>query len=173
MAEKESGAASAATETTPMTKTTNRNGLDQTDTVSQKTEVVKSDWSRASQLQWLLSHCNRRELVEEIQKIYPKFDKTVLSKAKNAESYGVELCDDALKHLWLTYAPEEYAKRKRHSDGHRNRFRISCRMDAATYTELFWCTKQDGYKTMQDWIMDQIQKYIKEEIKTNVNQSSI
>lgn len=173
-AKKERGAVPAATETTPVIKNRDSDGFDQIDNLPQADEIVKSERSRASQLQWLLSHTDgSRELVDAVQAIYPQFDKSLLSKAKNAERYGVEICGDALKHLRMTYAPEEYAKRKRHSDGHRNRFRISCRMDAATYIELFWRTKQDGYKTMQDWIMDQIQKYIKEEIKTNVNQSSI
>ena len=163
MAEKESGAASAATETTPKTKTTNRNGLDQTDTVSQKTEVVKSDWSRASQLQWLLSHCNRRELVEEIQKIYPKFDKTVLSKAKNAESYGVELCDDALKHLWQTFAPEEYARRKRHSDGYRLTKRLHCRVDDETYEKFMAAVKDDGFKNANECLARLVELFTRED----------
>lgn len=166
MAEKESGAASAATETTPMTKNHNREGFDQTDNVPQKVEVVKSEWSRAAQLQWLFLHCGTsRELVEEIQKIYPKFDKTVLCKAKNPDAYGVEICDKALKHLWKTYAPEEYAKRKRHSDGHRLTKRLHCRLDDETYESFIGRSREDGYKDTNECLTALIKDYLSQNHK--------
>ena len=161
MADKKSGAASAGTETTPEIKKPKRNGFDQIDNVPQKTVVVKSDWSRASQLQWLFLHCgSSRELVEEIQTLYPKFDKTVLCKAKNPEAYGVELCDEALKHLWQTYAPEEYAKRKRQSDGHRLTKRLQCRLEDDLYERFIEKSRADGYSNSNDCITDLIRDYL-------------
>ena len=164
MAEKQSGAASAATETTPVIKNHNRKGLDQIDNVPQKVEVVKSEWSRAAQLQWLFLHCGTsRELVEEIQKIYPKFDKTVLCKAKNPDAYGVEICDEALKHLWQTYAPEEYAKRKRHSDGHKLTKRLSCRVDDETYEKFIKICREEQFLSTNECLSYLVYKYVTEQ----------
>lgn len=98
------------------------------------------------------------EIAAAIREVFPKFDRTLLSKCERPEDYGMKLLPrgmNAARALVPGWKPKS-------RDGHRNQFRIYCRMDAATYTELFWKTKQDGYKTMQDWIMDQIQKYIKE-----------
>ena len=106
-AKKERGAVPAGTETTPVIKNRDSDGFDQIDNLPQAGEIVKSERSRASQLQWLLSHTEgSRELVDAVQAIYPQFDKSLLSKAKNAERYGVEICGDALRHLWMTYRPE-------------------------------------------------------------------
>lgn len=160
-AKKESGAASAATETTPKIKNRDQEGFDQIDNLPQAEGIVKSERSRASQLQWLLSHTEgSRELVDAVQTIYPQFDKSLLSKAKNAERYGVEICGDALKHLWLTYAPEEYAKRKRHSDGHKLTKRLQCRVDDETYAAFMKKCHKDGFKDANECLVCLIELYV-------------
>ena len=55
---------------------------------------------------------------------------------------------------------EYRAKRKRRTDGHKNPFRISCRMDGETYKKLIGQIRQDGFRTVQDWILDQVLAYI-------------
>ena len=160
-AKKESGAAPAATGTTPVIENRNQEGFDQIDNLPQEDQIVKSERSRASQLQWLLSHCGGMNgFVDEIRKICPKFDKTILSKAKNADSYGVELRDDILKHLWLTYAPEEYFRRKRHSDGHRLTKRLYCRLEDDLYEQFIKKSRIDGYTNSNDCIADLIRDYL-------------
>ena len=39
-------------------------------------------------------------------------------------------------------------------------FRISCRMDGETYKKLIGQIRQDGFRTVQDWILDQVLAYI-------------
>ena len=102
------------------------------------------------------------DLAALAKEIRPNIDKAMLSKCENPEKYGVTLDYETKRHIFQTADPEGWEKYKRHTDGHRNQFRIYCRMDAATYTELLWRVKEDGYETMQDWIMDQIRKYISE-----------
>ena len=45
-------------------------------------------------------------------------------------------------------------------DTHRNQFRIYCRMDEATYVKLIGQIRCDGFKTVQDWMLDQVKAYI-------------
>ena len=101
-----------------------------------------------------------RDMAETVQKIYPRFDRYLLSKCEASEVYGVQLKHDALKALYLKYDPEAWAKRKRKTDGHKNQFRIYCRMDQATYNRLISHIRQDGFKTVQDWMLDPIKAYI-------------
>lgn len=100
-----------------------------------------------------------RDMAETVQQIYPRFDRYLLSKCEASEVYGVQIKTDALKALYQKYAPGEWEKRKRR-DGHKNQCRIYCRMDEATYKSLIAQIRQDGFKTVQDWMLDQIQAYI-------------
>lgn len=101
-----------------------------------------------------------RDMAETVQQLYPRFDRYLLSKCESDSVYGVQLKHDALKALYLKYDPAAWAKRKRRTDGHKNQSRIYCRMDADTYKRLIAQIRQDGFKTVQDWIMDQILAYI-------------
>ena len=101
-----------------------------------------------------------RDMAETVQKIYPKFDRYLLSKCEAESVYGVQIKHDALKALYLKYDPEGWAKRKRRTDGHKNQSRIYCRMDEDTYKNLIAQIRKDGFKSVQDWIMDQILAYI-------------
>lgn len=101
-----------------------------------------------------------RDMAEVVQTIYPRFDRYLLSKCESDDVYGVQIKRDALNALYQKFDPEAWAKRKRHSDGHKNRFRIYCRMDGETYKRLIAQIRQDGFKTVQDWILDQVMAYI-------------
>lgn len=101
-----------------------------------------------------------RDMAETVQTLYPRFDRYLLSKCEASEVYGVQLKHDALKALYLKYDPEAWVLRLRKTDGHKNQFRIYCRMDQATYNRLISQIRQDGFKTVQDWMLDQIKAYI-------------
>lgn len=101
-----------------------------------------------------------QELVDFIRPFAPKYDRPLQSKAESPEVYGVQLRPDLLKKLYLKYDPAAWEKRKREKDGHKNPFRISCRMDGETYKKLIGQIRQDGFQTVQDWILDQVLAYI-------------
>ena len=134
------GAAPVAAETTPKPLKT-KNGTetiishDPVENLPQNFPLVKYGRTRAEQLRRLHFTHNipGNDLVHTVQKISPRFGKSELSKAENSESYGIEISADALKALWLFYAPEEYEKMKRQKDGHRLTKRLSCRVDDKLY----------------------------------------
>lgn len=102
------------------------------------------------------------EIVAPIREVFPKFDKTLLSKCEHPEDYGVEPCKKAVEAAYLKHDPEGWKKR-RSADRHKNHWRIACRMDEATYTRLLERLHQAGYKTVQDWLLEQVTAYIKED----------
>lgn len=101
-----------------------------------------------------------QEMVDTVREIYPKYDKPLQSKCESSDVYGVELRRDALKALYMKYDPEGWKKRQKAADGHRLTCRISCRLDDETYKRLIGQIRQDGFKTVQDWIEDQVLAYI-------------
>ena len=101
-----------------------------------------------------------QELVDFIRPFAPKYDRPLQSKAESPEVHGVQLRPDLLKKLYLKYDPAAWEKRKREKDGHKNPFRISCRRDGETYKKLIGQIRQDGFRTVQDWILDQVLAYI-------------
>ena len=103
-----------------------------------------------------------KEMVSVVQQLYPKFDKTLLSKCESG-AYGAELPDDALQALYAAFAPELLTPQKRRRSG-RNRLtcRISARLEDDVYSELQQRIRADGYDTVQSWISDVVQHYLKE-----------
>ena len=103
-----------------------------------------------------------KEMVAVVQKIYPKFDKTQLSKCESG-AYGAELPEDAMQALYTAFAPELLAREKRRRSG-RNRLtcRISARLEDDVYSELQQRIRADGYGTVQSWLSDVVQHYLKE-----------
>lgn len=103
-----------------------------------------------------------KEMVAVVQRLYPKFDKTQLSKCESDE-YGSELPEDAMQALYAVFEPERLAPKKRRRSG-RNRltYRISARLEDDTYRELQQRIRTDGYETMQSWLSDVVQHYLKE-----------
>ena len=160
MDEKVNGAASAGTETTPMNSDPTTSS-EIADTLAQIPVLVKGR-TRSEELRHLHFSCNvpARELVSTVQTIFPKFDKTVLSKAENADKYGVEIGREAMKLLWETYAPEEYEKRKRHMDGHKLTKRLYCRLDDEAYEEFITRSREDGFKDSNECLTALIREYL-------------
>lgn len=103
-----------------------------------------------------------KEMVAVVQKIYPKFDKTQLSKCESG-AYGAELPEDAMQALYTAFAPELLTpKKRRHSGRNRLTCRISARLEDDVYSELQQRIRADGYETMQSWLSYVVQRYLKE-----------
>lgn len=102
-----------------------------------------------------------KEMVEVVRDIYPKYDKTMQSKCERGDEYGVQIRPDAMDALYARFDPEQLTKtKKKKGDGHKYTCRISCRLPDEQYLLLQKHTKADGYRTMQDWLTDQVKKYL-------------
>ena len=100
-------------------------------------------------------------MVAVVQQHYPKFDKTTLSKCEHDEAYGVQISRKALDALYEEYAPDMLQKVKRERDGrHRLTKRIACRLEDADHAALLKRIEADGYETTQDWLVDQVHRYM-------------
>ena len=108
----------------------------------------------------LRSGVSPQEMVEIVQKNYPKYDKPLQSKCEHTEQYAVELTYPALKALYMEYDPETWAKYKRQTDGHRLTSRIYGRLPEEVYRRFVAQLHQDGYPTVQAWLTDHILAYI-------------
>lgn len=102
-----------------------------------------------------------KDMVEVVKPLYPKYDKTVQSKCENGDAYGVQLRDDAMEALYKAFDPEALARKRKKKDHHKLTCRIACRLDDATYMKLISLIRQDGFLTVQDWIKDQVLRYLK------------
>lgn len=103
-----------------------------------------------------------KEMVAVVQKLYPKYDKTMQSKCERGDEYGVKIQPDALDALYDEFAPELREKQKRKKDGHRLTCRISCRLEDDDYKALQQHISVDGFEDMQSWITAMVRAYVKE-----------
>lgn len=103
-----------------------------------------------------------KEMVAVVQRLYPKYDKTMQSKCERGDEYGIKIQPDALDALYSEFAPELREKRKRKKDGHRLTCRISCRIKDDEYKALQHRISEEGFKDMQSWLADMVRAYIKE-----------
>ena len=104
-----------------------------------------------------------KEMVEVVQALYPKYDKTVQSKCENGEAYGVSLRPDAMNALYTKFAPELLeARSKRKGERHRLTCRISGRLENEVYAALQQHMEADGYATAQEWVTAMALRYIHE-----------
>jgi len=102
-----------------------------------------------------------KDIVAVVQKIYPKFDKTMLSKSEQGSKYGVTLRRDAMDALIVEFAPEEIAAiKRRRGGGHRLRCKVACRLEDDDYAQLQQLIKADGYSTTQAWLAEMVKQYI-------------
>lgn len=100
-----------------------------------------------------------KEMVEVVQGIYPKYDKTMQSKCERGDEYGIQLRKDAMKALYTRFAPEQLKKK---GDRHKYTCRISCRLPDDIYQQLQEQIMTDGFQTVQDWLTYQVKKYLSE-----------
>lgn len=102
-----------------------------------------------------------KDMVAVVQRLYPKYDKTVQSKCENGETYGVSLRPDAMAALYAQFAPELAKPRNAvKRDKHRLTCRISARLETADYEALQQLVAAEGYATMQDWLTATVRAYI-------------
>lgn len=102
-----------------------------------------------------------KDMVDVVRHLYPKYDKTVQSKAENGDAYGVELRKDALEALYTAFDPEALAKKQKKRDGHRLTCRLYCRLEDEDYIKLKKIVAAEGFTTMQGWLSARILGYIK------------
>ena len=113
-----------------------------------------------------------KDIVATVQRIYPSFDKAMLSKSENFERYGVTIRRDALDVLIDEFAPEDAERiRKRRRGGHRLTCRISCRLDSSSYSELQQALRADGFDTIQDWLSQTVTKYLESQNRKEESQN--
>lgn len=98
------------------------------------------------------------EVVEVVQKLYPKFDKTILSKCENGDAYGVELRRDAMKLLLEHFAPEK-AENSSLSNSNSQGYQIRCRIPKAERDKLQLALNAN-HTTIQAWMSEIIRNYI-------------
>ena len=109
----------------------------------------------------LRKNISTKDIITVAQKLYPSFDKTLLSKVSHADKYGIVLRRDALDALIDEFAPEAKPAVKRQRNGrHRLTRRIACRLTDEVADELQQQIQADGYKTTQDWLDDVVQQYL-------------
>lgn len=101
-----------------------------------------------------------KEMAAVVQRLYPKFDKTMLSKCEHGGEYGATIPRDALDALYAEFAPERLEASKWNRRGrHLLTRRISARLKEADYAVLQRNIAADGYPTVQDWLTDMVRKY--------------
>lgn len=99
--------------------------------------------------EFIRRHIPMMDLLEVVKTLYPRCDKSLLSKCAHGDETGVKLRDDALKLLAVhfhetdTNAPKQPARKKPH--------RIQCRVTDAVYALLQRRLEQIGLNT-QDYI---------------------
>lgn len=103
-----------------------------------------------------------KKMVAVVRQLYPKYDKTMQSKCERGDEYGIRIREDAMEALYAAFAPEQLEqKQAKRSSGHKLKCRISCRLPDEVHAELLEFIKEDGFKTMQDWLTDTVEKYIR------------
>lgn len=106
-----------------------------------------------------------KEMVEVIKKLYPKFDKTSLTKCVHSDQYGLELPSEAIAALYEHFAPEIMPQavrvERRKKDRHRRTGRITIRIENEAYEALQRLIAADGYHTTQEWGSAMAYQYLK------------
>lgn len=96
---------------------------------------------------------NARDMVGEVQKRYPKYDRTLHTKCERGDEMNA-VCE--------RFMPEKKPSEARKRDFHRLTYRIYGRLTKAAYTSLQRQIKADGFASVQSWITYAVQKYLSE-----------
>lgn len=91
------------------------------------------------------------EMVAVVQRLYPGYEKTLHSKCRNGEKYGIMLRPDAMDAILTRFAPELRNSRK--GDRRTKARRIQARLSDAVYGALQQALRAKGV-TVQRWIED-------------------
>ena len=98
------------------------------------------------------------EIVAKVQEVHPRFDKPLLSKCEHPDDYGIAPLPSTIQAA-RSLAPD-WKPKTRSGDRHKYHCSIRCRMDDETYRQLIAQIHRDGFKTAQDWMLDQVKAYI-------------
>lgn len=127
-----------------------------TASIPSKAELVKMAPVRRIRLS---TQTPSADMVQTLRQLYPGFDASLLSKVERPHQYGVELCEPGMLALYAAYAPLATPKRRKPS-----RRRLPCRiygrLSEGAYSDLQEAIKADGYRTMQDWLLVMVRKYL-------------
>lgn len=116
-----------------------------------------------------LTSAERREAVAIMRERYPKFDRSLLTKATNSDRYGVVIHPEGEARLRNRFPavfgrqlaqPDMANKPRRKSGGHRLTCRVQCRLEDEVYLDLLRLIKEDGYSTVQSWLSDVLNGYV-------------
>ncbi len=125
--------------------------------ISRRNSKVKGEPLRDLRL---AKNISAKDMVTEVQKLYPKYDKTLQSKCENSCEYGVQLKPDAFDSILEKYAPELLAKAKYQRQGcHRLTHSVSARLEDELYSKFISAITEDGYN-MTDGVRQAIYEYV-------------
>lgn len=99
------------------------------------------------------------DMVEVVRELYPKFDKSALSKCENGDVYGVDLRRDATKLLFERFDPEK-AENAALSSSNSRGYQIRCRIPRSE-SALLQQALTANHTTIQAWMSEIIRNYIK------------
>jgi len=104
------------------------------------------------------------DIVAVVQKHYPSFDKTMLSKCERGDKYGVSIKPNVMDAIIEELVPDsQEAIKRRLRGGHRLTCKVTARLENEDYAVLQQLRERNGYLTMQDLISDLVQTYIEKE----------
>ena len=108
-----------------------------------------------------------KELVAAVQEAHGKYDKTLHSKCKRGEDYGIQLRPSAIDAICRklgakvpTDMPAQVVTKLRKPDNRTLPCRITCRLSEDEYGMLQLLIRRDGHATMQDWLLQYVRQYI-------------
>ncbi len=101
------------------------------------------------------------KIVKSVQKLHPKYNKTLQSKCERTEEYGVCLEPNAMNMLIDTFAklPSTTVKKVR-KDYHRLTARAECRVEKDVKVAFIKKLQADGFDSMQGCLYFLIKAYI-------------
>lgn len=129
-----------------------KNGGKNTEQLKLMTELEQAVKMRDLKTVMRLKKISGRSMVELMRTEFPRFDKTLLSKVRNPEAYGVVLHPRGFNIL------NEFPDRR--TENRTLKKRIYGRLNEEEFTKLTAYIEKDGYKSVQDWLREQVQFYI-------------
>ncbi len=114
-----------------------------------------------------------KDAVKIIRGLFPSFDKTLMSKCMKPWKYGVVLHPEGFRLLRTSYPqiPETVQQitdgenshtGNRRSGKHKFTCRVQGRLPDAKFRLLQRAISEDGYTTVNEWVVKQVDNYLKE-----------
>lgn len=109
-----------------------------------------------------------RTAVDIVRTRFPKFDKTLYSKAMYPDRYGIVLHPAADEMLRAALSATGDAEKRHKSGKHLLTREIRCRLPDADIDALKAAIADDGYTTVQDWMSATVHGYLRKERDSDV-----